>query len=133
MCIRDRIYGRPYEVNEQITAQTFMRSTGPASDSGYGDTASANNTGTDQTNGKLQRNSTTNAYFEETGSGFRFTLANDTDYRMRKAYFATEALPYQKYEGNLVNFTTESIVLSKGLFKQAQLKDLTLYLSLIHI
>ena len=120
------VYGRPYEVNEVVTAQTFMRSDGPASDSGYGDTAPYNGTA-DQTNGNLKRNTTTTAYWEESGSGFRFTLANDTDYRMRKAYFATEALPYNKYEGNLVNFTTESVVVGAGMFTQTNLRDLKLF------
>lgn len=131
------IYGRPYEVNEAITPETFMRSTGVTNEKGYDDTAS----GVDQST-KLAKSWSTNAYYTEGGSGFRFTLTNNKaplsandGYKpsntMLKAYFSTTKIPYVEDadatddKKRYVNFHTENIALSKELFDVVGYKDET--------
>ncbi|MEE0705969.1 MAG: hypothetical protein UCH28_06245, partial [Adlercreutzia sp.] len=145
------IYGRPYEVNEGVAGETFMRSTGVTEEKGYDDTAS----GVDQSS-KLTKTGTTNAYYNESGSGYRFTLTNDkaptTEVgakkpanTMYKAYFSTTKIPFVEDadatddKKRYVSFHTENIALSKELFDvvgykdkttvadRAGVKDLTLY------
>ena len=111
------IYGRPYNVNEGIAAETYMRSDGPAATTGYGATA-----GNASQDSALALSTNTRGYYEEDGSGFRFTLTNQnnnaiTQLPMRKAYFATEPLPFaEKMQRKHVDATdtdAEDIVLQQ--------------------
>ena len=63
-----------------------------------------------------------NSYYEEDGSGYRFTMANNTAFPMRKALLATNnyiPAQYHDYDGDgvaeNVGFTTDYVVVSKGL------------------
>ena len=130
------IMGRPYEVNEAIKPETFMRSDDVTSEYGYDD--HTDTTAQEQSLGaKLKLSGTTTGYYEEEGSGYRFTLRNEAAndsvntgiaFRMQKAYFATESIPFVEKmvkdpdtkqnvkAGEYANFTTESVAVSKGLF-----------------
>ncbi len=93
------IYGRPYNVNEGVSVETFMRSENPGGNTSWALNAT---TGVKETGKPLTVSGvggTTGSYYEEDGSGYRFTLTNDNpnavnQYDMRKAYFATEPIPF---------------------------------------
>lgn len=111
------IMGRPYEVDETIKAETFMRSDDATSEYGYDD-YSDGITPQESGSGKLELRGTTTGYYEDKGSGYRFTLYNgnpndkepkdvadtadarnnmhseDGHFTMSKAYFATKKIAY---------------------------------------
>ena len=121
------LYARPYPTLPRVSSQSFRRSTGPASEK-----ATESRHLDDFTETALVRNGTTNSYYEEDGSGYRFTLTNNTNFPMRKGIFSTSNIPMFQDDMDKdgkkenVGFETSSIVISKGLFDSTFVNGVTL-------